>query len=362
MFFIPAIITLSSFAQGKFKVSKKSKKNTTATAYIPGPLFSSDTVLKLKFYGKLKDIFRDRKDDPVYRPALIQYYKKDASVSNLSIQVKTRGNFRRMAENCELPPLLININKSSKLKNTLFEKQDKLKLVMPCVEKEEYVIKEYLVYKLYNLFTPLSFNARLVQVEFLDSLNKRKPETHYCILLEDEKTLARRNAYIAGATKRATRTQIDQKHFQLMSLFELMIGNTDWSVEYLHNVKLLYRDSLAKPHTVPYDFDHSGIVNAPYANPAEELGLKSVQERFFFGNCLKTEDATPLVNKFIELKEKIYAVYSTCTLLDAKSIKSTTNYLEEFYRILSNIKTLERYLLTPCSNKQRVIIKGYENE
>jgi hypothetical protein len=318
-------------------------------------------VLKLKFHGRLKDIYKDRKDEAVYRPALIQYLKKD-SIFNLNIQVKTRGHFRRMASNCELPPLLININKSSKLKNTLFEKQDKLKLVMPCVDNEEYVIKEYLVYKLYNLFTPLSFNARLAQIEFLDSLNKKKPETHFCILLEDEKTLARRNKYMAGAATRASRGQIDQKHFQLMSLFQFMIGNTDWSVEYLHNLKLLYKDSLAKPNTIPYDFDHSGIVNAPYAHPAEELGLQSVQERLFVGNCLMLKDAEPYVKRFNELKEKVYDIYSTCTLLDAKSIKAATNYLDEFYRIINNSKALEKYLLPSCSNQQRVIIKGYENE
>ncbi len=362
LFVVLFFATQISFSQGKFKVSKKARKPGISTAYIPGPLFSFDSVLQLKISGKLKDLYRDRKDGAPYHPAMLQYAKQDGSLANIGIQLKTRGHFRKLAENCALPPLLININKSSKLKNSLFQKQEKLKLVMPCLDNEDYVIKEYLVYKLYNLFTPLSFNARLAQIEFIDSVGKKKPETHYCFLLEDENTLAKRNGYLMAAAKRAARTQVDQNQFQLMSLFQLMIGNTDWSVEYLHNLKLFYSDSSAKPQTVPYDFDHSGIVNAPYAKPAEELELNSVQDRYFFGNCLRQEDAAPFVNRFMALKEKIYNVYTSCSLLDSKTIKSTTAYLDEFYKILGNPKALEKYLLNSCSNKPRVVIKGYENE
>ena len=43
--------------------------------------------------------------------------------------------------------------------------------------------------------------------------------------------------------------------------FEYMIGNTDWSVEYLQNIKLATVDSNSAPITIPYDFDHAGIVN-----------------------------------------------------------------------------------------------------
>lgn len=360
--FIISLVSVQSFSQGQFKVSKKTKKAGTNKAYTPGPLFASDSVLQLKISGKMKDIYRDRKDDAAFHPAMLQYVSKEGNLINVGIQLKTRGHFRKIAGNCVMPPLLININKSSKLKNSLFQKQDQLKLVMPCLENEDYVIKEYLVYKLYNLFTPLSFNARLVQVEFTDSASKKKPETHYCFLLEDSRTIAKRNNYLEATAKRITRTQVDQDEFQLMSLFQLMIGNTDWSVEYLHNLKMLYKDSLAKPVTVPYDFDHSGIVNAPYAKPAEELELNSVQDRYFFGNCLHPEEAAPYIDRFMALKEKIYATYTSCTLIDAKTIRSVTNYLDDFYKLLNNPKALDKYLSNACGNKPRVIIKGYENE
>lgn len=45
-----------------------------------------------------------------------------------------------------------------------------------------------------------------------------------------------------------------------MAVFQYFIGNTDWSVEYQQNIKLLAIDSTSIPTTVPYDFDHAGTV------------------------------------------------------------------------------------------------------
>ncbi len=73
--------------------------------------------------------------------------------------------------------------KGDQTKNTVFDYQNDLKLVVPC-RGDDYVINEWLVYKLYNLLSDKSFKARLVQVDFEDSLKRKKTETHYCILLE----------------------------------------------------------------------------------------------------------------------------------------------------------------------------------
>ncbi len=121
-----------------------------------------------------------------------------------------------------MPPLLLNIVKSAKLKSTLFEKQDKLKLVTPC-KGDEYVIQEYLVYKLYNLLTPKSFKARLVQVEFEDSLQKRKTETKYCILVEDENRVAKRNGSLLANTKMLSMQALNPDEFTRVAVFQFMI-------------------------------------------------------------------------------------------------------------------------------------------
>lgn len=114
-------------------------------------LFNDDDILHFKLVGKLNELLNDRDDKKVsYHPVLLQYLRKDSSLASIQLKVETRGHFRRDKNNCSMPPLLLNFSKLSQVKNTVFEKQNKLKLVTPC-RGDEYVIYEWLVYKLYNL-------------------------------------------------------------------------------------------------------------------------------------------------------------------------------------------------------------------
>jgi hypothetical protein len=144
-------------------------------------------------------------------------------------------------------------------------------------------------------------------------------------------------------------------------MFQYMIGNTDWSLPFLHNIKLLYKDSSSIPVAVPYDFDHSGIVDAPYAMPPEQLGIASVRERIYRGYCQDKSDFTAMIALFNKHKDDLYKIYTSCTLLDAKSIKNTVRYLDDFYKTINNPREADRELSDPCRKKERIIIKGYEN-
>ena len=109
----------------------------------------------------------------------------------MPVTLSVRGNFRRDGANCRFPPLYLNVPKKA-VKHTLFAGQDKLKLVTHC-QTDEYVVREWMVYRLYNLLTDLSFRARLARVTYADSLRKRPDETHWGLLLEDDADLAKRN-------------------------------------------------------------------------------------------------------------------------------------------------------------------------
>ncbi|HSQ43531.1 MAG TPA: hypothetical protein VLM16_00955 [Ginsengibacter sp.] len=154
-------------------------------------LFTGDQVLHFKLVGKLNKLFSDRSDNNSYHPILLQYFGADSNLISIQLKVKTRGHFRRIKSNCKMPPLLLEFPKEQN-KKSIFKKEHKLKLVVPC-QGDDYVIREWLVYKIFNLISEKSFRARLVQVDFEDSLKQRKPETHYCILLEDERKVAERN-------------------------------------------------------------------------------------------------------------------------------------------------------------------------
>jgi hypothetical protein len=325
----------------------------------PPGLFDAEDVLQLRVSGNFKALFNDRGSQTPYRPLLLTYKEAEADVA-IPLKVKTRGNFRRARENCSYPPLLLNFQKATCI-NTLFQEQDKTKLVMPCRD-DQYVIREYLVYKLYNLITPQSYKARLAKVVFYDSARKKEVGNFFTFLLEEDMQMAKRNGTNILERKMVPAESTETETFLKMAVFQYMIGNTDWSVPYLHNIRLLSFDPQTIPSVVPYDFDHAGIVDAPYALPPEQLELRSTQDRRFRGYCItdmRTFDR--VIALFNRLKKDIYNVYTSCSLLDSRYIGATSKFLDEFFDTINDPKKLKAAFSYPCQQRTQVVIKGLEN-
>jgi len=347
-------ISYSQLQTGSFSSAQVSTSNE---------LFDSDELLNIKLSGNLRALLNDRGDNPQYHSLNLSYLKKDSSEVLMPVNVKTRGHFRKDKANCDYPPLLLDFSKAGQQPSSLFYKQNKLKLVVPC-GNDEYVIREWLVYKLYNLITPKSFKARLVKV-ILDDASKKKQTNFYGILLEDEKQMAKRNNLVITERTLLKPQNTETDAFLTMAVFQYMIGNTDWSVQYQQNIKLLATSPSAVPTTVPYDFDHSGMVNAPYAHPAEELQMRSVMERRYRGYCINDmKQFDDVITLFNQLKKGFYAVYSNCSFIDAKYIKTITKYLDEFYATINNPKELKKAFSYPCdpNGTGNIIIKGLKSE
>ncbi len=320
-------------------------------------LFEDEEILHIKLSGNIRALMADRADDAAYHSLVLTYKGKDSTEVALNIRAKTRGNFRRKRENCKVPPILLNFPKDETGK-TLFSSQHKLKLVTPC-QSDNYVVREYLVYKLYNLITPKSFRARLAFVSLNDT-EKRRETSFYGILLEEDDQLAKRIGLKILKDQRIRGEHTEPESFLKMALFQYMIGNTDWSVPYRHNIRVVGFDSLSIRYTVPYDFDHSGIVAAPYARPPEELGLRSVQERRFRGYCLTEKKTLEEVVAFYQRKKpEVYNVYKDCRYIDAKYVNATQRFLDGFYETLNDPKKLNAALDFPCNkNRPAIVIKG----
>jgi hypothetical protein len=321
-------------------------------------LFNDNEDLHFKITGKLNNLFNDRGDNPAYHPVLIQYRNVDSALVSINAMAKTRGHFRREKQNCKMPPILLDIPGEERIKHTVFEGQKKLKLVVPC-QGEDYVIREWLVYKLYNLISDKSFKAKLVQIDFEDSLKQRKPETRYCILLEDEKKMAERNNSFVWKQKMLDMKSTDENEFKKMAVFQYMIGNTDWGIPYLQNIVLITQDSLMLPFAVPYDFDHAGIVDASYAAPAPELEIASDKIRLYRGYCESDlKSFQPTFDLFNRLKPDIYNLYTSCPLLSSKYVKFVKRFLDDFYNTINNKRSIESEFGAPCRTNIRVEIKG----
>jgi len=322
-------------------------------------LFDTDEVMEFTLRCDLKSVLKDRGDDSQYHPATI-HYQTDQNAMNIPLKIKTRGHFRKIAGNCTYPPILLNFEKSSTPKNSVFVGQDKVKLVTPC-RGDRYVIHEYLVYKLYNLITPKSFKARLVKVIYQDTVKNKSSDPYYGILLEEEEQMAARNLSLSLEQYGLPPESTQKGDFLKMAVFQYMIGNTDWSVQFLQNIKLIAVDSTSLPTTVPYDFDHAGIVRAPYAHPAPELQMSSTLERRYRGYCIPDmKQFTEAFETFNQLKDDFYALYDGNPLLSSSYQKQTLKFLDRFYETINDPKKAQRAFSYPCdrSGTGNVIIQG----
>ncbi len=356
--FVFMIFLLQGFGPGPVMRAKPTSTDTTAG------LFASDELLQIKLTGKLKELMNDRESaNPQRFPFSLSLMNEQGTETVMPVEVSTRGHFRRMKQNCTNPPMLIRFPATGPHSSTIFKAQHKLKLVLPC-DGEEYIVREWLAYKIYNLITPKSLKARLVKIQLGDERNSKTVNPVFGILLEEEDQLAERNNATVVETKlRPQQTEVNT--FLTMSVFQYLIGNTDWSVEYLQNIKLIAPKAGSVPMTVAYDFDHAGLVGAPYAQPAEELLMSSTRERRYRGYCIKDLSIfNPVLAEFNRVKGDIYKLYTDCKFLDEKYIKSTLRYLDEFYATINNTKAWQRAFAYPCDKNGtgNVIIKGLKEE
>jgi len=337
---------------------------TTSTgSHQKGGLFENDAILDITLSGNIKDLIYDRFDNAKNHPIQLQYNNEDSSEVFLKTQMKTRGHFRKLKENCTYPPLSVSFIKSDSLAASIFNQQRKLKLVMPC-QGDKYIIREWLAYKIYNLVTPVSFRARLVNIKLIETKNKKTTGPFLGMLIEEEQQMAKRNGTKA-VTRKLKPEQTKGRPFLNMAVFEYLIGNTDWSIQYLQNIKLVAKDSLDVATAVPYDFDHSGIVGTPYAKPPESLELGSVQERRYRGYCIRNmNDFNETIEVFNKVKNDIYNLYFNCKLIDEKYRKSTISYLDEFYATINNPQALAKEFGYPCDKKGtgNIVIKGLRED
>ena len=276
-----------------------------------------------------------------YQPAAISVKFPDNTIISEEIRLYARGKSRR--ENCNLPPIMLDFHNPT---SPQLYSLSRLKLVIGCANSsanEQLLLKEFIIYKIYNLLEEKSFRARLVRVNYKDSRNKMKPYSQYAFLLEDVDDMAKRNG--CKASKKMT-FSVEENEDALMSkvdIFEYMIGNTDWSVPGNHNIKMIYprNDEKAKVLPVPYDFDNSGLVDAYYAVPSEVIGTASVTQRVYRGYSRPLAEVKRTLDIFKAKKESIYSLIKGFTLLNSKTQKEMINYLDDFYETINNEKKIK---------------------
>jgi len=309
----------------------------------PPPLFDSHKLVNLIFATDMAPLLHDVGDEPGYHLATITYFDNDSIPVSIPLKARTRGDFRSDRQNCTFPPLKLNFNSS--VDNTLFDGQDKIKIVTHCQNRrkkyEQYLVQEYLAYRIYSILTGYSLQVRLAKVKYIDSGGNKKPVEKLSFFIENKKEMAKRCNGEILKKKNIHQEWCDKPYTTLFCVYQYLIGNTDWSVPALHNVILIKLPFQKKPVPVPYDLDWAGIVGSSYANPAPNLPINSVKERLFRGYTRTERDYEWIIKLFNEKKDEIYNLYKNCPHLTKRSKRSTLKYLDDFYQVINNPKYLE---------------------
>jgi hypothetical protein len=325
-------------------------------------LFSDQQPLQLVITGPFTELVRTAPKAPQPYPATLSVAEGAGAAQTLPIQINARGLSRRTGGFCKFPPISLNFEKAS-AKPTIFRGQSKLKLVTYCQNQADYeqrIMLEYVAYRLYNVLTPISYNVRPAQVTYRTS-DKDTGVTRFGFLVEDLGDLAGRNDVkkLKLTSHQIKASQFDAKAAGRTALFEFMIGNLDWdflagppNAECCHNARFVAPRETAKALTgvvpIPYDFDYSGLVDAPYAIPPESLKIEHVTQRLYRGYCVSNDQMPAVIADFRAHRAEMMAVVEGDPRLNATFKAKTARFLDGFFTLLDDPGRVDSQILKRC--------------
>ncbi len=326
-----------------------------ATAKAPKPLFADSEVIRLTIKGPIVALPASKPDAVVDGTLSVQ----GAAPETLPVTLQLRGITRRKRETCAFPPLRVEFP-AKPPKGSLFQGQDKLKLVTHCRRDpgfQQNVLLEYAAYRLFSELSPTSFAVRLAQIDYVN--DKGQPITSRLgFFIEDVGDMADRHGLHQMKPKgRIPSTQLDPRASVRFALFQDMIGNLDWGMNggpagetCCHNARLVAAkaDATSGFAPIPYDFDYSGLVDAPYAVSPAEIQSAGVKVRRYRGFCSHNAGVAPMAETFQAKRASLLKVIAEVPLMDAGTRKKATSYLEDFFERIATPDAIEAKLLKTC--------------
>ena len=334
----------------------------SAPAYGEAPLFAKDTVLKISLPVDFADLCRPRESENCdFTQTVLIYGDAAGKKHSLPVEIKVRGGWRSLSRNCSTPLLWVRFTED-RVAGTPFAGQSLLPLTTHCgkglslesryrparrSDFEQYLLREFLAHRVYNLITELSLRARLVRISYPDPERPGRSAQHYAFFTEHFVSAAARTGKQYLARGGFDPDRLDAQAAARLALFQFMIGNTDWSIARERNTMLL-QDSEGNQLPVPYDMDMSGLVNAAYAGPPPGLPIDDVRERYFQGYCQPGIDWNALYTEFNDQKRAIMGLAYRLPGLSPNSERWTRYYLESFFDVLDSKERRRKAISEAC--------------
>lgn len=311
-------------------------------------LFEKRDILEITLMFDISTYLREKPDEE-YLDALLTYKYNETDSINKKIRIRARGNFRYRT--CDFPPLRLNFKDASFGFSDL-DSLTNVKMVTHCFDNEayqNYLMREYLIYKLYNVVTEYSFRVRFLKIRYIDTGKKGLDFEQYGFIIEPLDRLLFRSHAIEIEDTAVGFDDIEYEMMTRIAVFQYLIGNSDWYIPMIHNVKILkeldkYSSSVM---AIPYDFDYSGFVNAHYAVPRKDLNLVSIKDRAYLGPCRSEEEFRRTLEEFLTLKEDFLDEVRNFEYLNRTVKRELIDYINSFYDLYRKDDILKR-LMREC--------------
>jgi hypothetical protein len=302
-------------------------------------LFCSDKIINLQLELYFDSLLAGGTSEKVKYSGKLKLLENNLPSDTFNIHLSKRGHFRKFPNICDFPPLRIHFNQKE-TKGTEFADLNKIKIVTHCQNNdtafEQYIIQEYLIYKAYNLLTDYSFKARLAKIRYKD-LSKTFPDVNtYTFFIENPGSLETRLNGTCLDTKYIYSKHLDQKQLALMTMFQYMIINQDWSISLTHNLEIFAQKPNFKLIPIPFDFDMCGVIAIPYKSPTVPFKKGIKPERNFMGQEIPKAYIFEAINTLKEHKAEIINVFASSAILSETNKANIIGHIQDFYDLVSN--------------------------
>ena len=288
-------------------------------------LFSQEAPIELVLSGNIADNFE-------YREVEQRHYESvQVSIDGQVFYglMKVRGNTR--AEQCDIPPFKLKVSD----KNPYFKKSKAYKIVTHCNDQEQvetrnsvgnevpiagdnYLLQEYLSYKIQSLMMPNQYQARLLKISYVDDNNRFPKITRYAFVLERSKRLAKRlEAKYLNDLKVVDPEKLLLEALVWSSYFNLLIGNQDYTLWAQASHNFNYFETPDGIITVAHDFNLSEVMNRETDSKETYYNMYAHNVQF---PCSTSEEAIfRRIGKELFLKkEEIFQYLDDVTQLDSE--------------------------------------------
>ena len=315
------------------------------------PLFAGDELIRITVRGPIGRLAGSDSRSTIVAGTLAN------GADTLPVRLSPRGITRLRKETCQFPPLRVDFT-GPPPPTSLFAGQRRLKLVTHCRPGEgfqQHLLLEYAAYRLYNQMTPLSFRVRLAQIDYQED-SGRNVTSRLGFFIEDLGDVAARNgmreAQVGARIPASTLVPADAARF---GVFQYLISNIDWAMQAgpagdncCHNSRLISASGSPPYTTVPYDFDYSGFVDAPYAVPPEGIRVSNVKVRMYRGFCRHNAEALKAAAAIRALQPTLLTVLGQVPQLRDGTRRKASGFLDRSFADIASDQLVSEKLLKTC--------------